>query len=308
MSQSDRVQIFEVGPRDGLQNEPHSISFQTKTWFISSLLKSGVRDFEMGAFVRETRVPRMKDTPRLYRAISEKKIKLPRGARPWCLVPNLKGLDRAIESGAKSIAVFTASSNTFAEKNIGMSVKKSLLVFKEVIQKAKKNGMEVRGYVSTAFACPYEGRISPAKTLRVVEELASLGVFQVSIGDTIGVGTPGDVDRVVLPALKMLGKKQTAVHFHDTRGTALANALRAYEYGVRVFDSSAGGLGGCPYAPGASGNLATEDLVYLFHGMKITTGIDLDLLSSTSLKLAKILKRAPQSRYLQAISSQKRKS
>lgn len=295
------VTLFEVGPRDGLQNEPRTVSLKNKIWFVSGLLSAGVKELELGSFVRPERVPQMADTELIYKKIKKGVLQLD-GSRAWSLVPNLKGLERAIASGVRHIAVFTAASETFNRKNIGMSVRASLNEIKEIIQQARAVKMQVRGYVSTAFACPFEGKIQPRRTLKIMERLLEAGVFQVSIGDTIGVATPREVDAVIGPALRLTGTgeqvSKIAVHFHDTRGTALANALRSLELGVRNFDSSAGGLGGCPFAPGARGNLATEDLVYMLHGMGFKTGIDLNKLSKVSLEFARRMNRPLTSRYL----------
>lgn len=299
---ANRVRVFEVGPRDGLQNEPRLILLKHKIQFVKGLLKSGISDLELGAFVREDRVPQMADTQNIFEAIHSGRLRLGK-ARAWSLVPNRKGMARALAAGAKQVAVFTAATESFTERNIGMSIRQSLQEFKEVVRLARENGIEVRGYVSTAFWCPFEGKTSASKALKVIESLADLGVFQVSIGDTIGMATPKDVDRLIGPALKLLGVHRTAVHFHDTRGTALANALRSFELGVRTIDSSAGGLGGCPYAPGATGNLATEDLVYMLHGMGVQTGIDLKTLCRASLTLIGHMHRPISSRYLQAFSA-----
>jgi hydroxymethylglutaryl-CoA lyase len=244
----------------------------------------------------------MADTDEIFKKIQLKKLHLGK-ARAWSLVPNRKGLDRALKAGARQIAVFTAASETFNRRNIGMSIEQSLKECAVLIREAKRHHLEIRGYVSTAFWCPFEGKIQPKKSIRVIESLAKLGVFQVSIGDTIGAATPKEVEAVFKPMIRVLGAKSLAAHFHDTRGTALANALRVLELGIRTLDSSAGGLGGCPFAPGASGNLATEDLVYMLQGMGIHTGIDLDRLCKVSLKLAKEMKRQIASRYLQAFAS-----
>jgi hydroxymethylglutaryl-CoA lyase len=302
---SSQVQIFEVGPRDGLQNESKTISLAQKIQFVQGLIAAGIREFELGAFVRPDKVPQMADTDLLYEKIQRGEFKL-KDAHAWSLVPNRKGLERALKVGVTHIAVFTAATESFAQKNIGMSIAESLVEFKNVIKDAKKaqKKIKIRGYVSTAFGCPYEGKVSAKSALKVVEKLFDIGVDQVSIGDTIGTGTPKDVDLIMKPALKSWGAKKVAIHLHDTRGTALANALRAYEIGTRIFDSSAGGLGGCPFAPGATGNLATEDLIYMFNGMDIQHGIDLEKLCKTSLELCSIMNRAPSSRYLQAFASQ----
>ena len=301
------VRVFEVGPRDGLQNEPRQVGLADRLRFITGLVGAGVRDLELGAFVRPDKVPRMADTDRIYRAIASGGITLGR-ARGWCLVPNLQGLERALAAGATHLAVFTAATESFNRSNIGMSVAGSLRVYAEVIRAARaaRRGIRIRGYVSTAFGCPFEGKVRPARVLSVIERLAALGVDQVSIGDTIGVATPNQVDDVVGPALKALGVERVAVHFHDTRGTALANSLRALEVGARTIDSSAGGLGGCPFAPRATGNVATEDLVYLLDGLGMRSGIDLDRLSETSLELARRMRRPLSSRYLMAYAAARR--
>ncbi|MFL5812061.1 MAG: hydroxymethylglutaryl-CoA lyase [Bdellovibrionia bacterium] len=305
----NRVTVFEVGPRDGLQNEPRPLSLEDRLWFISGLVQAGVKDVEIGAFVRPDRVPQMADTERVYAAVDSGKLNLAK-ARGWALIPNQKGLERALQCGAKNLAVFTATSEAFNQRNIGMSVSESLKQIAALVpaaRKASRKGTLIRAYVSTAFGCPFEGKVPPKKTLKVIESLAKLGVDQISIGDTIGVATPKDVDAVIQPALKIYGRsegpKRIAVHFHDTRGTALANTLRALELGVRIVDSSAGGLGGCPFAPGATGNLATEDLVFMLDGMGMKTGIDLQLLCKTSLEMAQRMKRPLSSRYLQAFAA-----
>lgn len=299
---AERVTVFEVGVRDGLQNEPSHPSTALKIGFIHDLVAAGIQEFELGAFVRPDRVPQMADTEILYKAIRSKRLRLGK-TRDWSLVPNLKGLERAVASGAKRIAVFTAASEGFARANIGMSIRESLEEYGRVVDEARRHGLRVRGYVSTAFGCPFDGKVTPAKALRVIEKLASLGVEQVSIGDTIGVATPAEVDSVMRPALRSLGVKRVAGHFHDTRGTALANSLRALELGVRTLDASAGGLGGCPFAPGATGNLATEDLVYMLDGLCMKTGIDLEKLARASLRFARKLRRPLASRYLQAYAA-----
>ena len=242
----------------------------------------------------------------LYEKIRSGELDLGK-AKAWSLIPNRKGLERALKVGATHLAIFTAATDSFAKANIGMTIDESFTEYKEVISALKKAGMrkkvQVRGYISTAFGCPFDGKVAPKKALKVVERLLDLGVDQISIGDTIGVATPLDVEAVVKPAYKTLGKKMLALHFHDTRGTALANALRAYELGARIFDSSAGGLGGCPYAPGATGNLATEDLLYMFNGMGIEHGIDLDQICKLSLDLSAKMGRPISSRYLASFAA-----
>lgn len=298
-----RVEIFEVGVRDGLQNESRPVSLEQKIKLAQGLIDAGIRRLELGAFVRTDRVPQMADTEKMYAAIRSGDLNLGR-ARAFALVPNLKGLERAIASGAKGVAVFTAATESFAKNNIGMSIGESLAVFADVVREAKRAKLEVRGYVSTAFACPFEGKVSAKKTISVVERLAALGISEISVGDTIGMATPKGVYEVLGPLVKKIGRKvRIAGHFHDTRGTALANALAALEVGVEILDSSAGGLGGCPFAPGATGNLATEDLVFMLDGMGIKSGVNLAKLASVSLAFNREMGMPITSRYLQAFAA-----
>ncbi len=294
-----QISVFEMSLRDGLQNEPTIPSVQTKIRFAQKLIEAGVLDFELGAFVRPDRVPQMADTEKLFQAVQKKKLHLKKG-RAWALVPNRKGLERALSVGVKHIAIFTAATESFAQKNIGMSIRDSLTEYRSVIRDARAKGVLVRGYVSTAFGCPFEGKVKPSQVLKVIDALGQLEVSQISIGDTIGVATPNQVAPIISPALQNWGVDRIAVHFHDTRGTALANTLRSIQLGVSVVDSSAGGLGGCPFAPGAAGNLATEDLVYMLDGMGMKTGIHLEKLALASLEFAKKMNRPLSSRYLQA--------
>jgi hydroxymethylglutaryl-CoA lyase len=297
------IEIFEVGVRDGLQNEGRSVRLADKINLAQGLIDAGVRRLELGSFVRTDLVPQMADTDAVYTAIRDGELKLGR-TKVFALVPNMKGLERAVASGAKGIAVFTAATESFANRNIGMSIDESISVFKEVVAEAKRRKIEVRGYVSTAFGCPFEGKVAPKKAIKVVERLIRLGIPEISVGDTIGVATPKNVIDVMGPLVKKFGRKtRIAGHFHDTRGTALANALAAMGVGVKILDSSAGGLGGCPFAPGATGNLATEDLVYMLDGMKIRTGISLEKLASKSLAFSRLIDRPISSRYLQAYAS-----
>ncbi len=299
---SDSIEIFEVGPRDGLQNEPQHLTVDQRVSFVGKLLEAGLRKIEVGAFVRSDRVPQMNHSEEVIKLLQPQLAKY-KGAEFWCLVPNLKGLERSNLAQNKFIAIFTAATDGFAKKNIGMTVDESLTEFKKIVDEAKPKGLRVRGYVSTAFGCPYEGKVAPAKAVRVIEALYKMGVEQISVGDTIGVATPNQVSELLDLASPVVPLEKLAVHFHDTRGTALANALIAYQKGIRVFDSSAGGLGGCPYAPGASGNLATEDLVYMFSGMGVKTNVDLEKLAKTSLELNQLLKRPFSSRYLTAFAA-----
>ena len=291
----DTVKIVEVGPRDGLQNEKVTIPTQAKIDFITALGDAGLRVIEAGAFVHPKWVPQMADTAEVYQNIPKDP-----GVEYPVLVPNMKGLDRAIETGVTSISIFTAASNTFNQRNINMSIDESFANYAPVAARALQEGMRVRGYVSTALGCPYEGDVPPEKVLEVSARLLDLGCYEVSIGDTIGVGTPMQVQGVIGILLQVIPASKLAMHFHDTRGTALANTLAALEMGISTFDASAGGLGGCPYAPGASGNMATEDLVYLLDGMAIETGIDLRKLVVASSVIAPYLDHPLPGRYLQA--------
>jgi hydroxymethylglutaryl-CoA lyase len=291
----DTVKIVEVGPRDGLQNEKVTIPTQAKIDYITALGDAGLRVIEAGAFVHPKWVPQMADTAEVYANIPKDP-----GLEYPVLVPNLRGLDRAIEADVKSIAIFTAASETFNKRNINMSIDESFDNYAPVAVRARHEGMRVRGYVSTAFGCPYEGEVAPEKVLEVSARLLDLGCYEVSIGDTIGIGTPMQVQGVIGMLLQVIPRNRLAMHFHDTRGTALANTLAALEMGIATFDASSGGLGGCPYAPGASGNMATEDLVYLLNGMAIESGVDLKKLVAASQIIAPYLDHPLPGRYLQA--------
>ena len=293
--QVDSVKIVEVGPRDGLQNEKVTVPLDAKVEYITALADSGLRVIEAGAFVSPKWVPQMADTAEVYREIPKDP-----GVEYPVLVPNMKGLERAIDAGVKSIAIFTAASDTFNKRNINMSIDESFANYAPVAAKARAEGMRVRGYVSTAFGCPYEGDVAPERVLEVVARLLDLGCYEVSVGDTIGVGTPMQVQGVIGILLQVVPAGKLAMHFHDTRGTALANTLASLEMGIATFDASSGGLGGCPYAPGASGNLATEDLIYMLDRMGIETGVDLERLVAASSIIAPYLDHPLPGRYLQA--------
>ena len=303
MSSADFVRIFEVGPRDGLQNEKRPITFGDRLFLIQGLVHAGLVDIEVGAFVREDRIPQMAKSDEVLKALVDGRVAFGK-ARAWSLVPNATGMKNAVAAGAKRIAVFTAATEGFNQKNIGMSIDQSLDEISRVVDLAKQHSIQVRGYVSTAFGCPYEGKVDASQALNVIDRLVALGIEEVSVGDTIGVATPGSVDEVIRPAISQYGTSKIAVHFHDTRGTALANTLRSLDLGVRIVDSSAGGLGGCPFAPGATGNLSTEDLVYMLDGMGMPTGVNLQLLSDTSLEFSRRIQRPLSSRYLQACAAQ----
>jgi isopropylmalate/homocitrate/citramalate synthase len=290
-----RVTVVEVGPRDGLQNERAAVSTADKIEFVDRLSAAGLPVIEVSAFVSPKWVPQMADTAEVYRDIPKDP-----GVEYPVLVPNEKGLARALEAGVKSIAIFTAASDTFNKRNINMSIDESFENYAPVAARALTEGLRMRGYVSTAFGCPYEGDVPPEKVLEVCARLLDLGCYEISVGDTIGVGTPMQVQGVIGVLLQVIPKSKLAMHFHDTRGTALANTLASLEMGIAAFDASAGGLGGCPYAPGASGNLATEDLVYMLDHMAIETGVDLGRLVAASQIVAPYLDHPLPGRYLQA--------
>jgi hydroxymethylglutaryl-CoA lyase len=291
----DSVKIVEVGPRDGLQNEKVVVPTEAKVEYITTLADAGLRVIEAGAFVSPKWVPQMADTDEVYRNIPKDP-----GVDYPVLVPNMKGLDRAIDAGVKSIAIFTAASDTFNQRNINMTIDESFVNYAPVVARALAEQMRVRGYISTAFGCPYEGDVPPEKVLEVSARLLDLGCYEVSVGDTIGVGTPMQVQGVIGMLLQVIPAHKLAMHFHDTRGTALANTLAALEMGIATFDASSGGLGGCPFAPGASGNLATEDLVYMLDRMAIETGVNLERLVAASAIIAPFLDHPLPGRYLQA--------
>ncbi|MDP8925277.1 MAG: hydroxymethylglutaryl-CoA lyase [Chloroflexota bacterium] len=265
-----RVRICEVGPRDGLQNEAVTISAADKVRFVDLLTAAGHQMIEVTSFVHPKLVPQMADADVVLPAIERRP-----DVRYPVLVPNARGLERALRAGAREIAVFTAATESFNGRNINATIDESLGAIGEVMRLARAEGLWVRGYVSTVFGCPYEGPVTPEAGLRVAARLFDLGVDEVSLGDTIGVGTPRVVEAVLAPAADRFGVDRVGLHFHDTRGTALANALLALQLGYWIFDSSAGGLGGCPFAPGAAGNLATEDLLYLLDGLGIESGVSL---------------------------------
>jgi isopropylmalate/homocitrate/citramalate synthase len=266
------VRIYEVGPRDGLQNESTPIPTEAKLRFIGLLADAGLREIEATSFVSPKAVPQLADADALMAGLERRP-----GVRYPVLVPNVRGLERAEAAGVDAICVFTAASEAFTKANINMSIAASIDAFRPVVARARERGWWSRGYLSTAFGCPYQGRVGEAAVVGVALQLLELGVDELSIGDTIGVGTPGDVRRVVGALLDDgIPPGTLAMHFHDTRGTALANVAAALELGIRCFDASTGGTGGCPYAPGAAGNLATEDLVYLLNREGLSHGVDLD--------------------------------
>ncbi len=285
---SDReVRVYEVGPRDGLQNEARPIPTDAKLRYIELLADAGLSEIEATSFVSPKAVPQLADAGELMARLERRP-----GVRYPVLVPNERGLERAIAAGADAVCVFTAASEPFTRANINMTVAESIDAFRPVIDAAREHGWWSRGYVSTAFGCPYQGRVGEAAVVGVALQLLELGVTELSIGDTIGVAGPADVRRVVTALLDAgIGAHRLAMHFHDTRGTALANVSTALDLGIRCFDASTGGTGGCPYAPGAAGNLATEDLVYLLEREGLTHGVDLDALLVAARQVSETMGR-----------------
>jgi isopropylmalate/homocitrate/citramalate synthase len=290
-----RVTVVEVGPRDGLQNEAVGLGVDDRVAFTQALLDAGLRVVEAGALVSPRAVPQMAGSEEVFARLSARE-----GVRLPLLVPNRQGFDRALAAGVRAIAVFTAASETFNRKNINATIEESFQRFAQFVPEARREGIWVRGYVSTSFGCPYEGRVEAATVEDVARRLVDLGCDEISIGDTIGVAVPSQVAELVGRLQETVPRRHLAVHFHDTRGTALANVLAALQEGIAIVDSAAGGLGGCPYAPGASGNLATEDLLYMLHGMGIETGVDLEAVARASREVARPLARTLPSRYVQA--------
>lgn len=286
-----RVRIVEVGPRDGLQNEPANVPTATKLELIERLAAAGLRDIEATSFVSPKWVPQMADHAEVMQGLSRRP-----GVNYPVLVPNLKGFEAAAAAGAAEVAVFAAASESFSRRNINCSIDESIDRFAPVLDAARARGIKVRGYVSCVVACPYEGAIAPAQAAHVAARLHELGCYEVSLGDTIGAGTPGSVLRMLQAVAQQVPVAHLAGHFHDTYGMAAANVYASYGFGLRVFDSSVAGLGGCPYAKGATGNVATEDLAYLLHGLGADTGIDLDALVDCGEWISGQLHRANGSR------------
>ena len=291
MSWPKYVKIVEVGPRDGLQNEKKQVSTAVKVELINRLSETGLSVIEVGAFVSPKWVPQMADSAEIVRTISKK----PHVTYP-VLVPNRQGFDSAMEAGAKEIAIFAAASESFSQKNINCSIEESIDRFLPVMDAAKSQGVRVRGYISCVLGCPYEGEIKPEAVAKVAKKLHDLGIYEISLGDTIGTGTPLTVRQMIEAVAHMVPLSQLALHFHDTYGQALANLLMGLEMGVATIDSSVAGLGGCPYAKGATGNVATEDVLYMLHGMGITTGIDFNKILEAGWFISDELGRAPVSR------------
>lgn len=288
----DSVRLFEVGPRDGLQNERVHLSVQQKVELIEGLIDAGFKDLEVGSFVHPKWIPQMADTDEVLRRLPVRE-----DVRYWVLVPNMRGLEGAIDAGAKNIAVFLSSSESHNQKNINRSIDESLESLREVTRRARQNHMTIRGYVSTVFGCPYEGDVDFQKVMDITSELLDMGASQVSLGDTTGMGAPYQVRSRLERALKVFPTEQLALHLHDTRGLGLANALLGLEVGMTTFDTSVGGMGGCPYAPGASGNLGSEDLVHMLQSANVDTGIDLERLLEVSRLLENDFGTTLNSRY-----------
>jgi hydroxymethylglutaryl-CoA lyase len=298
----DQITLFEVGPRDGLQNEKERIPTSSKIELIERLVSAGVTRVEATSFVNPKWIPQLADAVDVVTGLKKQE-----GVVYSALVPNMKGLERARQTGLKEIAVFMSASESHNKSNINKSIEETFPVLREVVEAAVSEGIRVRGYVSTAFGCPYEGDVSLTAVAHVTEQLLSMGVYEVSIGDTIGVGTPNQVKERFTSLREQFGADKLAGHFHDTRGTGLANVYAALEAGIHTFDSSIGGLGGCPYAPGASGNISTEDVVYMLHGMGLDTGIDLEKLVEVGEFIERTLGRTLPSRVLQAMKKAGRK-
>lgn len=293
-----QVRIVDVGPRDGLQNEPGEVSIAARIALVEALAEAGVPAVEAGAFVSPKWVPRMAGSDGVMRTIKRKP-----GVDYPVLTPNVKGLEAALGAGAREVAVFGAASEAFSQKNINCSIDESLDRFQAVIDLALENDIKVRGYVSCVLGCPYQGEVPPADVAHVAARLREMGCYEISLGDTIGVGTPGQARRMIETVAEKVPMEKLAAHFHDTYGQALANLYAVLELGVATVDSSVAGLGGCPYAKGASGNVATEDVVYMLNGLGIETGIDLDKLAAAGRRICAELGREPVSKVSRALAA-----
>jgi len=297
------VRIVEVGPRDGLQNEKQVVPTDTKLELIARLADAGLRDIEATSFVSPKRVPQMADHAELMRRLPRRdRVSYP------VLTPNLQGFEAALQAGAREVAVFASASEAFSQRNINCSIAESIERFEPLMAAAQHAGVRVRGYVSCVVGCPYEGTVAGQRVADVAARLADIGCYEISLGDTIGVGTPGSVLRMLEAVGARTSVDRMAGHFHDTYGMAAANVHAAYTFGLRVFDSSVSGLGGCPYAQGASGNVATEDLVYLLNGLGVDTGVDLDRLIDCSAWISSVLGREPSSRVARAVIAKRASS
>lgn len=295
MQVPSKVTIVEVGPRDGLQNERAATSTADKIAFVDRLSDAGHQVIEVSAFVSPKWVPQMADAVEVFAGIRRRA-----GTKYTALVPNRQGLERAIAARVSEVAIFAAASDTFSRRNINQSIDESLVTYGAVCADAAGAGLRVRGYLSTCFVCPFEGRVDPIRVADIAKRLFDIGVYQVAISDTIGAAHPGHVRTVLDSVSTRIPVSQIALHFHDTRGTALANVLVGLDYGVTTFDSSAGGLGGCPFAPGAAGNLATEDLLFMLNGLGIESGVSIDAVAAASRAIEARLDHPLPSRFLRA--------
>ena len=298
---SETVRIFEVGPRDGLQNEKTPVGVADRIAFIEALYAAGLHTIEVGAFVSPKAIPQMVNSDQVLRGISH----LTHGEFE-VLVPNEKGYEAAHAAGAREIAVFAAASESFSRANINCSIAESIERFKPVMTRAKADGIRVRGYVSCVLGCPYEGEIRPQAVVDVAKTLWEFGCYEISLGDTIGVGTPVRTRQLLRAVATVVPMAKLAMHFHDTYGQALANLYAGMEEGARIIDSAAGGLGGCPFAPGATGNVATEDVVYMLEGMGIATGVDMARLVAATNTVSQLIGRPPVSRVASALNAKRR--
>jgi hydroxymethylglutaryl-CoA lyase len=303
MTLPPRVRIVEVGPRDGLQNEAALLSVDAKVALIEMLAQAGLISIEAGSFVSPKAAPQMASTGEVLERLRGRA-----GLRLSVLVANLRGLEAASVAGAKEIAVFAAASETFSQNNINCSIAESLARFKTLVEEAARRGLWARGYVSCALGCPYEGAVAPGQVAAVARELRAIGCEEISLGDTIGVGTPLEARRLTEMVAREIGLERVAVHFHDTYGQALANIFACLEAGVAVVDSSVAGLGGCPYAPGASGNVATEDLIYMLDGLGVETGVELGAVLQAGAFISQRLGRSPASALARAFEAKRRLS
>jgi hydroxymethylglutaryl-CoA lyase len=299
-----RVSIVEVGPRDGLQNEAVHLAVSDKVRLIDSLAASGLKRLEVASFVSPKWIPQMADSAEVARTVGRRA----EGLRLSCLVPNDKGYDAAVEAGMKEIALFMSATESHNQKNINKSTQEAVDTLAGLARRARADGLFIRCYLSVVFVCPYEGKTEPGKVEELVKQLVAIGIDELSLGDTIGGATPSSVWEMVERVERSVAKEKLALHFHDTRGTALANVLAGLESGIAIFDSSIGGMGGCPYAPGAAGNLATEDLVYMLNGMGIDTGVDLERLVDAGALAQELVQHKLTGRYLQACLASRQKS
>ncbi len=295
MSLPSAVRLVEVGPRDGLQNEAQSIPVAAKVALIEALADAGLTAIEAGSFVNPRWVPQMADSEAVFAGLRRRE-----GTRYCALTPNLKGFERAVEAGADEVAVFAVTTESFSQKNTNCSIDEGLARFSAVTDAARAAGIPVRGYVSCVLGCPFEGKVAPQQVADITQKLLQMGCYEVSLGDTIGVGTAGSMSALLETLLATIPAQSLAVHCHDTYGQALANILAAVQHGIATVDASVSGLGGCPYAPGATGNVATEDVVYMLHGMGIETGVDLDALIEAGKAIGEVLQRPTASRVAMA--------